>query len=276
MAGDGDRLAEVLEDLDAEQTELDAIVAPLSDADWQRPTPAAGWSVHDQIWHLARFDDTAATAIRDPEALDADRERVRRDPRALEQEAVDEGRRLDAPEVLRRWREGRARFREATAAAPRGRVDWFGQEMSVTSLGTARLMETWAHGLDVRDALGHPPAVADRLRHVAFLACRALPFSFAVRGREVPEEPVRVELALPSGATFAFGPEDAANRVTGDALDFCMVVTQRRHLDDVALEARGPVARAWLPLAQAYAGPPGPGREPGAATQQRAPRSEGR
>jgi uncharacterized protein (TIGR03084 family) len=135
--------------------------------------------------------------------------------------------------------------------------------MSIASSITARIMETWAHGQDVADALGVERAPTDRLRHVAFIGARALANSYQARGLPVPDTPVRVELRAPGGAVWAFGPEGAADTVRGPALDFCLAVTQRRHLDDLDLELRGPVANEWLSIAQAFAGPPGPGRRPG-------------
>jgi uncharacterized protein (TIGR03084 family) len=127
-------------------------------------------------------------------------------------------------------------------------------------------METWAHGQDVADALGvrRPPTA--RLRHVAFLGARTLGHSFATHGRTPPADPVRVELEAPGGQRWTFGPAAAADRVVGPALDFCLLVTRRRHRADLALVATGPVADEWLDLAQAFAGPPGPGRAPAAAT----------
>ena len=113
------------------------------------------------------------------------------------------------------------------------------------------------------DALGAQRAPTDRLRHVAFIGARALPNSYQARGLPVPEAPVRVELEGPSGDTWAFGPADAADTVRGPALDFCLAVTQRRHLADLDLDLRGPVATEWMSIAQAFAGPPGPGRQPG-------------
>ena len=124
-------------------------------------------------------------------------------------------------------------------------------------------METWAHGQDVADALHVERAPTDRLRHVAFIGARALPNSYQARGLPVPDTPVGVELRAPSGEVWAFGAADAANTVRGPALDFCLAVTQRRHLDDLDLDLQGPVANEWLSIAQAFAGPPGPGRKPG-------------
>jgi uncharacterized protein (TIGR03084 family) len=135
--------------------------------------------------------------------------------------------------------------------------------MSAASSITARIMETWAHGQDVADALGAERAPSDRLRHVAFIGARALPNSYQARGLPVPETTVRVELEAPSGGVWAFGPEGAPDSVRGPALDFCLAVTQRRHLDDLDLELQGAVATEWMSIAQAFAGPPGPGRQPG-------------
>jgi uncharacterized protein (TIGR03084 family) len=134
--------------------------------------------------------------------------------------------------------------------------------MSPAMTATGRLMETWAHGQDVADALGITRAPTSRLRHVAHIGFRTLGHGFAAHDRPAPDEPVRVELAGPDGQVWEFGPVDAPNRLTGPALDFCLLVTQRRHRADLSLRASGPVADEWLDVAQAFAGPPGAGREP--------------
>ena len=155
------------------------------------------------------------------------------------------------------------------SALPDGtRLPWFGPPMSPASMASARLMETWAHGLDVTDALGRAPSVSGRLRHVAHIGIRARDFSFGQHGLPVPTEPFRVELAGPDGDPWTWGPEDAAQRVTGPALDFCLRVTRRRHRADLHLTATGPDADRWLDIAQAFAGPPGPDRPPSAARRR--------
>jgi len=142
-------------------------------------------------------------------------------------------------------------------------VPWYGPPMSAASKITARLMETWAHGQDVADALGRTRVATDRLRHVAHIGVGARPFSYAINGRELPADPVRVELIGPSGDQWTWGDPDAANVVRGSALDFCLVITQRRHRDDTDVVAEGPLADEWLAIGQAFAGPPGTGRQPG-------------
>jgi uncharacterized protein (TIGR03084 family) len=98
---------------------------------------------------------------------------------------------------------------------------------------------------------------------VAHIGVGARAFSYGLHGRELPDAPVRVELAAPDGSTWAWGPEATADRVTGPALDFALLITQRRHRDDLALEITGPHAREWMEIGQAFAGSPGAGRRPG-------------
>ncbi|MEE9278326.1 MAG: maleylpyruvate isomerase family mycothiol-dependent enzyme, partial [Dehalococcoidia bacterium] len=128
---------------------------------------------------------------------------------------------------------------------------------------TARLMETWSHGLDIVDVVNAERPDTDRLRHVATLGIRTRAFSYVNRGLEPPHVPVYVELTAPSGAIWTFGEKGAPDRITGSASDFCRVVTQRRHLADTALVIVGEAAQEWMHVAQAFAGPPGPGRQPG-------------
>ena len=137
---------------------------------------------------------------------------------------------------------------------------WFGPPMSAASMATARLMETWAHGLDVADALGAPPSATARLKSIAHLGVRTRNFAYSVHGQTPPAEEFRVELTAPDGGLWAWGPDAAAQKVSGPALDFCYLVTQRRPRATLALTAQGADAEHWLGIAQAFAGPPGGGR----------------
>ncbi|WP_371482584.1 TIGR03084 family metal-binding protein [Kitasatospora sp. NBC_00315] len=256
----------LLADLRAENTELDALVARLDPADWARPTPAEGWTIAHQIAHLAWTDDWAALSAREPEDFTSVVERSFSPGTDPVEEGAAAGAALAPDELLSRWRTGRDQLLAALEAAPSDvRLPWFGPPMKPASLATARLMETWAHGQDVADALGATRAPTARLRHVAHLGVRTMGFAFGLHGLPAPQTPIRVELTGPDGELWAWGPEDAPDRITGPALDFCQLVTQRRHRDDVALVASGPSALAWLPIAQAFAGAPGKGREPGSA-----------
>ena len=260
-------MATLCDDLQAETADLEALVTGLSASAWTTPTPAEGWDVRDQVGHLAYFDDRAGESLSDRDRFIAHRDEVLSHPDFAERIAAD-SRRSDGPATLRWFRSARGALVDlARRADPSQRVPWYGPDMSAASSITARIMETWAHGQDVADALGVPRQPTARLRHVAFIGARALPNSYQARGRPVPDTPVRVELRGPSGDTWAFGPAGAPDVVRGPALDFCLAVTQRRHLADLDLELRGPTAEEWMSIAQAFAGPPGPGRRPGQFAQ---------
>jgi uncharacterized protein (TIGR03084 family) len=257
-------LEPLLRDLTAEGDDLDALVSDLPAQEWQRATPAPGWTIATQIAHLAWTDEVATTAAVDPRAFAPIAEEfAERGPEFVD-EAAAERAAADPADLLIRWRQGRVSLRSALAAVDSdSTLPWFGPPMRVTSMATGRIMETWAHGQDVADALGVTRLPTPRLRHVAHLGIRARAWSFAVHGRTPPAEPIRVELTAPADEVWAWGPDDASERVTGPALDFALLVTRRRHRADLALVASGPDAEAWLEVAQAFAGPPGPGRTAG-------------
>jgi uncharacterized protein (TIGR03084 family) len=255
---------EICDDLAAEHEALDALLRDRPDEVWDRPTPAPGWAVRDQISHLWFFDGTARLALIDEDAYRASGEELLASVAAGEDPSIVPGRAMAPADLLAAWREGRAALLEALRATdPKTRVPWYGPAMSARSFATARLMETWAHGQDVADALGVERPPSARLRHVAHIGVRARPFAYATRGLAMPDEEVLVELVAPDGGSWSWGPPDAASSVRGDALDFCLIVTQRRHWHDTALEVQGDAAIEWIGIAQAFAGPPGPGRQPG-------------
>ncbi|MGW7415101.1 TIGR03084 family metal-binding protein [Streptomyces sp. NPDC054863] len=253
----------VLQDLHDESAELDSLVADLTDAQWRLPTPAARWTLAHQIAHLAWTDAAALLAATDPEAFGAEVAKAEANPEGFVDDGADAGAVLPPAELLARWRTGRDRLWQILELAPAGtRYPWYGPPMSVASMATARLMETWAHGQDVADALGVRREPTARLRQVARIGVRARDYAFFVRGLPAPAEEFRVELTGPGGELWAYGPQDAAQRVTGPALDFCLLTTQRAHRDDLALHAEGADADRWLDIAQAFAGPAGEGRKP--------------
>lgn len=255
--------AALLTDLAAETAALRDLVDALPDAAWQLATPAPGWTIGDQIGHLAYFDDVAVTAATDPEAFAAVRSSHAADDENPDTIAA-RYRVLGPAELLDWFGRARARLIEVFGDIdPAARVPWFGPAMGVPSMITARLMETWAHGQDIADTVGVHRAPTARLRHVAHLGVIARAYSYAAHGLPAPDEPVRVELIAPSGELWTWGPAEAADRVTGPALDFCLLVTQRRHRADTAVVSQGPQGEQWLSIAQAFAGPPGSGRTPG-------------
>lgn len=256
----------LLRDLAAEGDDIERLVDGLDDAGWATPTPAEGWTIAHQIGHLAWTDEQALLAITAPDAF-ADR-MIEAAGEGKLLGAVDEGaaeRAAMAPAALRAyWIEGRWALSEAFGQVPPGaRIVWFGPPMSAASMITARIMESWAHGQDIADALGVRRVPTARLRHVAHIGIRARDFAYAAHGLDAPTEQFRVELHGPDGELWTWGPEDATQRVTGPALDFCLLATQRRHRADLAVAAEGPDADRWLDIIQAFAGPPGQGRAAG-------------
>ncbi len=253
--------APIVDDLRAESDELDALVAPLPENRWREPTPAQGWTIAHQISHLLWTDRVALTSVTDEPAFGELLSAAAADPTGFVDAAAEEESRRSADDLLADWRATRRRLHDALLEVPPTRkLVWFGPPMSAASMATARLMETWAHGLDVADALGVQRGAGERLRSIAHLGVRTRDYAFAVHGLPVPAEPFRVELRAPDGSAWAWGPEDAAQRITGSALDFCYLVTQRRPLSALDIEAVGDDAKRWLAIAQAFAGPPGPGR----------------
>jgi uncharacterized protein (TIGR03084 family) len=256
-------MAALCDDLAAESAELRTVLVALGEEQWRQLTPAVGWRIADQVSHLAYFDDVTLRSATDPEAFAAEKARMDAEGGVNPDTVAARFRDLSGAEMLAWFDDARARliasFRELD---PKLRVPWFGPAMSAASSLTARIMETWAHAQDVYDTVGVVPEPSDRLRHVAHIGVGARAFSYAAHQRPLPDAPVRVELAAPDGSIWAWGPEDAVDRITGPALDFALLIAQRRHRDDLALEIVGEAAREWAEIGQAFAGEPGTGRAP--------------
>ena len=263
------RLQAVLADLAVESEALDSLVADLDETGWRRPTPAAGWDVATTVAHLAWTDEVAVLAAgagtgeEGKAAWDAVVLEALGDPEGFVDAQALAGGQASPGDLLARWRVARQELARVLSDLPSDtRMPWFGPPMSPTSMATARYMETWAHALDVAEALDARVEPHDRVRHVVHLGVRTRGFSFANAGLDVPADEPRVELVAPSGETWTYGPEDAAERVTGSAWDFALLVTQRAHRDDLDVHAEGEGADRWLDVAQAFAGPSGSGRGP--------------
>ncbi|MEV6693455.1 TIGR03084 family metal-binding protein [Micromonospora sp. NPDC051196] len=255
---------DVIADLTADSAALDAIVAELSDDQWDIRTPAPGWAIRHQIAHLAATFRLAGLAAAQPATFQQMASRLSNDFDANVAAAMADFV-VEPPAVLlSRWRAERATAEKALAAVPPGQpVPWLVRPLPAPVLAAAGMMEVFAHGRDVADALGIRPTPTDRLGHLVGFAVRTWDFGYLARGLTPPDVEFRFEITAPSGALWAFGPQDAEQRITGPAEDFCLLVTRRRHRDDLAVQAVGSDAEHWLDIAQAYRGPAGPGRSPG-------------
>jgi uncharacterized protein (TIGR03084 family) len=255
----------VLADLHAESDDLDQRVAALSTEQWATLTPAPGWTIGHQIAHLAWTDEVSLMGIVDPERFMAVLAEAAADPGGYADSGAQAGNAQSPGEILVRWRAGRAALAVALAGVPDGtKLPWFGTQMSAASMATARLMETWAHGQDIADALGIQRVPTARLKHIARLAVRTRDYAFGMNDLTPPGNEFRVELGSPDGSEiWEWGPTDATDRVAGPALDLCLLATRRRHRSDLSLVATGADADTWLDIAQAFAGPPGQGRTAG-------------
>jgi uncharacterized protein (TIGR03084 family) len=253
----------ICDDLAAETADLLKLLVVLPATNWDLDTPAAGWTIRDQVSHLAFFDETGNLAATDADAFVASAKQLAAQANSMDI-ATERGRSMEASAVLSWFMNVRAQmistFRDLD---PKARLPWYGPPMGALSFATARLMETWAHGQDIADALGKQRTPTDRLRHVAHIGVRARPFSYATNRRDMPEGEIGIRLRGPNGDMWTWNDTATDNTVTGDALDFCLVVTQRRHVADTTLTVTGELAHDWIGIAQAFAGAPGTGRAPG-------------
>jgi uncharacterized protein (TIGR03084 family) len=255
-------------DLRAEYDEIADLVAGFAPRDWDLPTGFFHWTPWDEISHLLYFDEQALQALDDPEAF-------AREAAALMQRTVEQGEAMSAicrelhghlsgAALVAAWRPRYGELVDRLSQLDaKARLPWYGPSMSARSFATARLMECWAHGQDVWDAVKRRRPVHERLRHIAHLGVSTFGWSFVVRGQEPPGPAPAVDLEGADGERWTWGDPAASNRIEGAALDFCLVVTQRRHVQDTGLQVEGPVAHAWMAVAQCFAGGPATGPAPG-------------
>jgi uncharacterized protein (TIGR03084 family) len=254
----------VYDDLIADGDDVEALVTDLSPAQWSTDTPAPGWTVKHQVAHLAFVSHLARLSASEPEAFAEHAAGAKRDFQGAVDAALAAYLKLSPGELVDRWRDERNGAAKALAAVdPTGTVPWLVNPLPPSVLAAAGMMELFGHGQDIADALGRTRELTDRIGHLAWFGFRTRDFGYQAHGLTPPTEEFRVELTGPSGVVWEFGPADATQRVTGPAVDFALLVSRRRHRDDLALTAQGEEADRWLNIAQAYRGPAGAGRRPG-------------
>ncbi|MER5262178.1 TIGR03084 family metal-binding protein [Actinosynnema sp. NPDC002837] len=258
---------DVITALRATGDDFDRMIADLDDSAWSLPTPSPGWTVKHQVAHLTAIFAMAGLAASDGARFQAMMAGLSPDFNANVDAAMAPHLALDTPELVARWTQTKARAIDALAAVPADTtVPWLVNPLPPSVLASAGMMELFGHGQDVADALGVHREWDDRLGFLVGFAVRTKDFGYLARGEEPPTDEFRFEITAPSGTLWSYGPEDAAQRVTGSAEDFCLLVTRRRHHSDLDVRAEGELAEQWLEIAQAYRGPAGDGRKPGQFT----------
>ncbi len=253
-------LARVVEDLTAEGDELYALLKDTDTGFWTETSSFKDWTVWDVIAHLHFSDYIALTSLSGKAAFRALAEEIAASKAGLKyvnQWLAQDGPSITGPDLLERWRNTFKQLCHALGAAdPTQRFAWFGPGMKARMFATARQMETWAHGWEIYDLMNKPRVHTDRIHNIVAIGVRTYGWTFANRKLEVPEDVPHVVLQAPSGATWTFNDPDTEHRIEGDAVEFCQVVTQVRHVEDTQLRVQGDNARAWMEIAQCFAGPP--------------------
>jgi uncharacterized protein (TIGR03084 family) len=258
------QLSDVFTDFTAEGEALDKILAGLDARQWALPTPAPGWTIKHQVAHMASVFRIAGLAASDPDLFIKQTAGADKDFDGAVAQMLKPYLAASPEDLLVKWRAERDTAIGALAALPPGQlVPWVARQLPASVLACAGMMELFAHGQDITDTIGVHREVNDSIGHLAWFTTRNRDFGYLIRGLTPPEAEFRYELTAPSGEAWQFGPADADQRITGPALDLCLLATRRRHRDDLAIHATGTDAEQWLDIAQAYRGSPGPGRQPG-------------
>jgi uncharacterized protein (TIGR03084 family) len=242
---------EILSDLVAEQQFLDQFLQRelKSIKDWDRPTQAKGWTIRDTISHLADYEELAASVINNNGILE--KYRSAPDLDKVRQEAVLKGRKMRPQDVIEWWRGGRAKVVEPLShMTAQDRVEWLAGSMSAQTLATTRLMETWAHGLDIYAAMKVEVEDTARIRHICWLGWKSLPYSFKLANQDYT--PVRVEVIGPGYAKWVYGPADAEHVVKGSASDWARLAVRRIAPEKTRLKTSGEAAEIAVQVVRAY------------------------
>jgi uncharacterized protein (TIGR03084 family) len=242
---------DIFDDLEAEEDRLEVVLNALDTPGWLTASAAVGWTITDVVLHLALTEEAVVLSASGASGSAAI---WSREPGTLD-EVMDRWVRAESagPElVFQRWqRARRATLTTLRQADPKRPVPWAAAPLKPKALATTRLAEHWAHGLDITEPLGVPFPDTARLRHIAWLAHRSLPYAFSLIG-EQPHD-VFCELVSPDGAIWRYGPSEAASTISGPAGAFCRVGARRLPPDKSGLVAHGPHGAAALHALRNYA-----------------------
>lgn len=254
--GATDDLACALNDWQDEYQQMRGLLLSIEPQQWELPTPAVPWTVRHQLGHLLWTDRALLSAVTEPTAFDSLRATVEADMTGTVDDGAFNADNFPVQELLGPWHETLVQLQTVLREQRPERVPWFGPPMKTRTAVSARIMELFAHGQDVRDALGHAPQTSSRLWHTIDLAIKTRRYALNINGLADPSGPIRVEVTGPDG-DWTWGPEDATDQVRAETLDFALLATHRRHPHELQVHAQGDEAQRWVQVVQAYAGPPG-------------------
>jgi uncharacterized protein (TIGR03084 family) len=247
-------MRDIVNDLIAEQAQSDLLVADLTEQVWNSPSAHCEWTIKQELAHISGFDYAAVkmlgggySCVNEVADVEFGHDAIYT-PTAFGH--------LSGAETLAWWREQRTRMDVAFLDSdPKARVPWApGLPMSARSLASARLMELWAHCVDIGDALGVEPVVKERITSVLFLSWQARPNAYRINGLTMPDTPLYLEITLPSGTLWTRGDPDAADVIRGTAKDWALTAVRRRNWMDTDLEVVGEEARRFATIVQTFAG----------------------
>ncbi|MGJ9423261.1 maleylpyruvate isomerase family mycothiol-dependent enzyme [Aeromicrobium sp. CF3.5] len=253
--------------LSALREEVEAISALLDDIggeDWSTETPAEGWTVQHQVAHLISVYTLAGRAASDPDGFRTFLTHLSSDFGGNVAAAMEPMLTKSPDELVAMWAATSAETVAALDTLPGNQmVPWLVNDIPAAVLAMAGTTEAFAHGQDIRDAFRTLRTRTDHVRMICEFAFHTRTFGWLGRGEEPAELALRLEVEAPSGDLWVIGDPDGADIVTGDAWDLALLVTRRRHLDDLKVRGSSQMAREWLTVAQAYRGAAGVDRRPG-------------
>ncbi len=245
---------------------LNALLAPLDDADFERVTAFKNWTLNDILRHLHVWNRAADLSLQDGDAFKRWATTLvepfqKNALRAFERDSVNG---VAGRALLNTWSEFYPEMAAHFAKAdPSQRLEWVGPTMSARSSITARLMETWAHGQAIYDELGVMRENTDHIKNIVVLGLNTYGWTFINRGETPPEPRPQLVLTAPSGEIWKYGEDACDEKIEGPAEEFCQVVTQTRNIADTTLKLTGQNATRWMANAQCFAGPPNDPPVPG-------------
>lgn len=264
---------QVSRDLRGEADTFYGFLKTLDPEDWRRPTRFMDWTPWDVVAHLHFFDEVSLAALAGAEAFAVCQKKLLEGLAAgvtSTQQTRDALGEYDAATLLERWKTTCDDMAEQLGESdPKRRLPWFGPDMGVSMFTTARYMETWAHSQAIYDMKGVERSHTDAIRNIVTIGIKTYGWTFVNRQREIPGPPPYVRLTSPSGTIWEYNDPSDEERIEGEALDFCLTVTQVRNVKDTGLRVSGSVANQWMEIAQCFAGaavdPPAPGDRTGAS-----------